>query len=174
MLGHMGQEQLALACVGFRQHLPIVAQPLGFGQAMHGLPIGLPAGRVAAAEPVHQFLGLGQGELVGADFQVQKYQVHIEEEVQVDVHDVQVDGRIALAQRHARAANIMAAEHPHGRTRCLVGVRPRGPAFPVQELLHIGQEGHEFVVMPLVELVRRAGVFVHHFAPWRCVAHLLQ
>ncbi len=83
----MGHEQLALVGIGLRQHLPVVAQPLGAGQAVQRLPVRVPAGRVAAAEAVHQFLRLGQRQVVGADFDIQQHQIEIEEKIQIDVRD---------------------------------------------------------------------------------------
>jgi hypothetical protein len=77
------------------------------------------------------------------------------------------------ADPHLR--DVVAAEDAHRRIGvavALAGLAARAP-FAVQEALHIGQEGDELVVMPLVELAGVAGELVGHVFP-RTVRQLAQ
>ena len=122
-------------------------------------PMRVPAGRVGAAEAVQQVLRLRQRQVAGADLHVQQHQVDVQEEVQVDMHDVQQQRRIAGLRHHAHLGHVAAAEQPHRRAgRAGVALRA---AVAVEEALHIGQEGDELVVVAFVEVVGVAGVFVH-------------
>ena len=67
VLADMRHEHLALAGVRLRQHLAVLAQPFGTEQAMLGVAVGVPAGRVATAKAVQQLLRLHQRQVAGAD-----------------------------------------------------------------------------------------------------------
>ena len=105
------------------------------------------------------------GRSLGADLHVQQHQVDVEEEVQIDMHDVQQQRRVTGLRHHAHRRDVAAAEQRIGEP-VAPGMALRA-AIAVQKTLHIGQEGDELVVVPFVEVVGVAGVFVHHLLPHR-------
>jgi hypothetical protein len=88
---------------------------------------------------------------------------------------LQRDRRVARLRDHAHRRDVVAAEDAHGRIAVAVAFRRAARApLAVQEALHIRQEAHELVVVPLVEAAAVAGVFVDLLAPGRGVAHVAQ
>ena len=126
--------------------------------------VGVPAGRVGAAEAVHQLLGQRQRQLVAGDLDVEQHDVHAVEEIQVDVHHLQRHRRVAGARLHAHRGDVVAAEDAHRRALAVLVVAAARAALAVEEALHVGQEGDELVVVALVELCRVAGELVELLA----------
>ncbi|MNT20191.1 hypothetical protein D3C72_1554910 [compost metagenome] len=89
------------------------------------------------------------------------------------MHEVERDRRIAGAQHRPHGADVAAPKHPHRRAGGTAAF-PAAP-FAIQEALHIGQKGHELVVVAFVKTAAVAREFVHHFAPGRgLLAHVRQ
>ena len=149
--------------------LPSARQPFDAAHAVQRLALRVPAAGVGAAEAIEELLRLRQAQVVGADFDVEQHHVDVEEEVQVDVHDLQRDRRVAGPRHDAHRRDVAAAEHAHRRVAAgsLAGLAALA-AVAVQEALHVGQEGDELVVVALVEAAAVAGVFVDLLAPRRC------
>ena len=63
--------------------------------------------------------------------------------------------------------HVMAPKNLHARLawRQLARHGLAAAAFAVQKVLHKGQKSHELLVMPLMKMVGRAGVLVHHLPP---------
>lgn len=75
----MRHEHLALAGVRLRQHLAVVAQPFSAEQAVLGIAVSVPAGRIAAPKAVQQLLRLHQRQVsVGADLDIEQHQVQVQ------------------------------------------------------------------------------------------------
>ena len=165
VFGHVRQEGITILGVRAGQHGVVGGEKLHAGHAMQRLALCVPAGRVGAAEAVEQVLRLRQRQVAGADLHVQQHQVDVEEEVQVDMHDVQQQRHIARLRHQPHPGHVAPAEQAHRRAGG-TGVALRS-AIAVQEALHVGQEGDELVVVPLVEVLGIAGVFVHLLAPVR-------
>jgi hypothetical protein len=176
VLRHVLQEGLALLRVGAREHAAVGAQPFHAGHAVQRRAVGLPAGGVGAPEAVEDLLRLRKAQVVRAHLQVEQHHVDVEEEVQVAMDHLQRDGRIARAGHHAHGRDVVAAEDAHRRIAVRPGAvgRAAGAPLAVQKALHVGQEAHELVVVPLVEAAAVAGVFVDLLAPRRGVAHVAQ
>ncbi len=165
VLGHVRQEGIAVLRIGTGQHGAGGVEELHAVHAVQGTAHRVPAGRVGAAEAVQQVLRLLQWQIAGADLHVQQHQVDVQEEVQIDMHDVQQQRHITRLRYHAHLRDVAAAEQPHRRTgRAGMALRA---AIAVEKTLHIGQEGDELVVVAFVEVVGVAGVFVHHLLPHR-------
>ena len=171
--GDVGQEGIALVRVGARQHLALVADPHRVGRAMQAAALGVPAGRITAAEAVQHLLRHRQRQVAGADLDVERDDVDVVEEIQVDVLDLQLDrlGRFGQLQAHTR--HVVAAQHVHRRGPAGAPAGAPLGALAVQKALHIRQEGDELVVVALVEVFGVAGVLVDHLAP-RAAGHGVQ
>ena len=178
-LGHVRQEGVALLRVGGGEHVAVGAQPFDTGHAVQGGAVGLPARRVGAAEAIEDVLRLREAQVVGADLEVEQHHVDVEEEVQIAVNHVERDGGLAGPRHQPHGCDVAAAEDAHGRVAVAAravtaGAAAARSAFAVQEALHIRQEAHELVVVPLVEAAAVAGVFVDLLAPGRGLAHVAQ
>ena len=178
MLANVGEVFCAVVEIGNRQNLALVADPLDTAHAMAGAAVVVPLRREGAAEAVHDFLHAGQRQIVGVEFHRQDDDVHVVEEIQVDVLDAQIDDRAV----HAGDANERDIAAPIDADRRFA-VAAQGAAratLAVEESLHVGQKGDELAVVPFLELGRVAGEFVQHLAPgvvgpicssaskWRC------
>ncbi len=138
-------------------------------------PSRVPAGRVGAAEAVQQLLRLRQRQVVGADLDVEQDHVDVVEEVQVDVHDLQRDRRVAGPRHDAHRGDVAAAEHPHRRVGGRVAaaalrraLRRTGSAARTAGSSRTRCSGARW------KPPAAAGVFVDDLAPRRGVAHVAQ
>ena len=166
------EKTLALVRVRRREHSAARCQPLDARHRVQALSTLFPAGGVRAPEAVQQFLGLSQRQVGTEDLDVQHHDVDVVEEVKVDVRDVKDQRRLAGARRQPHRRHIVPAEYPHRRrarpvravilaTRIFMLLA----ALAVQKALHVGQEGHELVVVALLELRRIAGEFIEYLMP---------
>lgn len=87
---------------------------------------------------------------------------------------VERDRRVARAGNNARLRDVFAAEHTHRRVGVAVTRVARLAALAVEKALHATQEGHELVVVALVEAPVVAGVLVDDLAPRRRLAQVAQ
>ena len=140
---------------------------------MLGVAVGVPAGRVAAAKAVQQFLRLRQRQVAGADLDVQQHQVQVQKKVQINMRDVEQDGCRTRMRHGAQGLGIAAAKHPHRRA-CRGPGAARAVPLAVQKPLHIRQKADEFVVVAFVKATAAGAVFIDHLAPRRRLAHICQ
>ena len=144
---------------------------------MQRAALGVPAGRVGAAGAVKQLLRLRQTQVVGADFEVEQHHLDIEEEIEVAMHHVERDGRIAWLCHDPQRRDVVTPENPHRRLAVTIGRLATvvlRTAFAIEEALHIGQEAHELVVVALVKAAAVAGVLLDLFTPGRGIAEFAQ
>ena len=174
VFGHVGEEGLAALGVAARQHPAVGAEPGHLGGAVQGLAIGVPSPRVGAAEAVHQLLRLREWQVVGRHLHVEQHDVDAVEEVQVDMHHLERHRCVAGPRHDLHRGDVAAAEHPHRRAAGRVAAAALAASLAIEEALHVGQEGDELVVVPLLEAARLALVLVDVFAPRRRVAQIAQ
>ena len=86
--------------------------------------------------------------------------------------DMKQQRRRLLVQYHFHSGNITATKDPDRRF-AVTGLSFAADTLTVQETLHVGQEGDEFLVVPFLEIVGIAE-FVVHFPPRALVPHRLQ
>ena len=170
---HMRHEGLALVRVGAGQHRAVAPDQLRHREAVQRAAVRVPARRVGAADAVHQLLHLGQRQAAAGHLDVEDHHVDVEEEIQMHMDDIQRHRRVAIAGSDTHLGDIATAEHPHRRPGIRRAAVLRAP-LAVQELLHVGQEGHELVVVPLLEDAALDLQIVLHLAPRRSLAHVAQ
>ena len=113
-----------------------------------------------------------QGDVIRMDLEGEHGDIGIEEEIQVRVCDLEHESR-AVVERYAHPRDIAAAEHAD--TRLAVALRGFLPDVrAVEEALHVGQEGHELLVVTLLEFQRVTRVLVVHLAPWTFCSQRLE
>jgi hypothetical protein len=134
----------------------------------------VPVRRIGATEAVQRVLYLSQFEVVGGNLDDQDDDIDVVEEIEIEVHDVEVDRLIALLEGHAHFCHVVAAEDADRRFASVRDEAFWTTALAVQKALNIGQEGDEFAVMALVELLGVAAEFVREFAPRVVGRNLLQ
>src|SRR6185295_16972269 len=151
LLMHEGEKLVAVLRIGAREHRAIAAEPLYLRHRMQRVPLCIPTRRIAAPEAIEQFLRFGKREVVRLHFDVEQHDVHVVEEVKVDMHDLErVEWSIGT-RLHAYRCNILAPEYPHRRLGARVAHAAPGSPLSIQKLLHEGQEGDELVIVALVE-----------------------
>ena len=88
-----------------------MAQPLHAAHALRGASVAAPLGRKRATEAEHQFLNAGQRQVVGMELHRENHDIHVIEEIEVDVLHVKVEFRPVLATE-AHGRHVMPPEHP--------------------------------------------------------------
>jgi hypothetical protein len=171
---HEREKLVAILRVGARKDRAVCCQPLNLRHRMQRVALCVPPGRISAPEAVQQFLRLREREVVRLQLHVEQHDIDVVEEVEVDVNDLERERGCIGVRVHARGRDVRAAEHAHRRLGAgLADTAARAP-FPVEELLHVGQEGDELVIVAFVETRNFAGVFVERLAPRRGVAHCFE
>ena len=146
-----------------RQHFAVYAQPLDAPRTVAALATAFPERGICAAEAEQRVLRPIQGDVVGVHLEGEHGDVGVEEEIEIGVRDLEDDRRAVLVS-DAHLRDVGAAEDPDaGFAVTLRGLLADTRA--VQEALHVGQEGYEFLVMTLLEFEWIRGIFVPYFAP---------
>ncbi len=162
MLADEGQELLAIARIGLRQHAAVGGEPLDVVHRVDALTVRIPSGRISATEPVQDVLHDVERQVVRVNLDVQQRYVDVEKEVQIDVRDRQYDGFGTRVRYDTHRADVVAAEHPHRRGAVAVRI---GEAIAIKKSLYVRKKRDEFVVVAFLILSRCAAEFVDHLAP---------
>ena len=106
VLGEMGEENSRSCTSLCASTLPCASSHSTDARQCSALAVRVPAGGVGAAEAVHAAPAPAAGTAVSRHLDVQQDDVDAVEEVQVDVHHLQRDGRVADAWDDAHRGDV--------------------------------------------------------------------
>ena len=161
---HRGQILLAVFIIRHREHAPVRRQPFHLAWAVEAIALLVPARRIGAAEAMQHLLRHIERQVGAGYLDRENDKVDIIEKIQIDMPDIEHDGRLAPGESDANLCDIGPAVNLDrrfavGSHRAALG------ALAIQKALHIRQKRHELAVMPFLEGFGIGAEFIIHFLP---------
>lgn len=150
---------IPILVVGGGEHVSALVEPLDTRRAVQRLAALGPAGRVCAAEAVHDLVHRGERKIGRKELASKDDRVDVVKEMQVDVRNAAGYRLPSFVECDAQRADIGATVDPQR------GVSPPQPtdrtrSIAVKKALHVRQEAHEFAIVPFLEYALNAELVI--------------